>query len=98
MAEHQYAAGQHVDRGSLLFKEGRHDEAEAEFRQAIAANPWNATAHANIGVVMLRRDRLEDAIRWFEKALEIDPQVAGVREMLARKRAELARRGPAGAP
>jgi WD40 repeat protein/tetratricopeptide (TPR) repeat protein len=97
MWRHQEEASQHVDQGGLLFRQGRYDDAEQEFRTAIETNPWNATAHANIGMVMLRRDRLAEAIRCFERALEIDPRVAGVREMLAAQRAELARRTRAAA-
>jgi len=82
----------HVDRGSLLFKAGRLDEAEGEFRRAIDANPWNATAYGNLGVVMLHRDQPDDALEWFEKALEIDPAVPGVKEMVSKMRAERPRR------
>jgi tetratricopeptide (TPR) repeat protein/predicted RNA-binding Zn-ribbon protein involved in translation (DUF1610 family) len=93
MQMRQEGAMRHVDRGSLLFKQGDLDAAEAEFRLAIETNPWNATAHANLGVVMLRRDRLEEAIDRWEQALEIDPEVEGVRGMVDRKKAELAARG-----
>jgi WD40 repeat protein len=96
MQMRQQSASRHVDRGGQLFQQGRADEAEAEFREAMKANPWNATAHGNLGVVMLRRGRLEDAIRLFERAVDIDPRVAGGNEMLAKARAELAKRRKSG--
>jgi WD40 repeat protein len=93
MRMRQRRASLHVDRGGMLFQQGRHKEAEEEFGKAIEANPWNATVHGNMGVLMLRRGDLEEAVRWFEKAVEIDPRMPGGQEILAQTRAELAQRG-----
>lgn len=87
----QQLSGQHVDQGGRLFQQGLADEALQEFKRSIEANPWNATAHGNIGVIFLRRDQLREALRWFERALEIDPTVPGAREMVERIRSQ--RRG-----
>jgi tetratricopeptide (TPR) repeat protein len=86
----QQLSSQHVDHGSRLFMQGLIDEALQEFEKAIEINPFNATAHGNIGVIYLRRGKPKDALRWYERALEIDPEVAGAKEMVERVRAQLA--------
>jgi WD40 repeat protein/tetratricopeptide (TPR) repeat protein len=95
MQMRQARASELVDRGALLFQSGRLDEAEATFRQAVEANPWNATAHGNLAVVLLRRGRKAEALEGFEKAVSIDPAVPGGREMVERLRAELPPLAPA---
>lgn len=72
---------QHTDQGAKLFQQGLADEALQEFHKAIETNRWNATAHGNIGIVYLRRGDPREALRWFEMALEIDPEVAGAKKM-----------------
>ena len=69
MQDRQYQASQLVDQGAELCRRNKFNKAEAEFHKAIEVNPWNATAHANIGLVMFRENRLEEAIRWWDKAL-----------------------------
>ncbi len=96
MRDRQRRSSQHVDRGGTLFQQGRHDEAEAEFRQAIEINPWNATAHGNIGVIFLRRGEPREAIRWLERALELNPRVPGGRECLEMAKNMLADLGGGG--
>lgn len=92
MQMRQARAAELVDRGALQFQSGDLDAAEATLRQAAEANPWNATACGNLGVVLLHRGQKAEALEWFEKAVGIDPEVAGGREMVARLRAELPRR------
>lgn len=86
----QQISQQHVDQGGRLFQQGLADEALREFQLAIEANPFNATAHGNIGVVFMRRAEPGEAFEWFERALEIDPNVPGGKEMLdeARRQAD----------
>jgi WD40 repeat protein/tetratricopeptide (TPR) repeat protein/predicted RNA-binding Zn-ribbon protein involved in translation (DUF1610 family) len=90
MQMRQAKASELVDRGALLFQSGKLDEAESTLREAVEANPWNATAHGNLGVVLLHRDRRAEALEWFEKAVGIDPDVPGGRAMVDRLRAEVA--------
>jgi Tfp pilus assembly protein PilF len=82
MYARQKRSQQHVDRGGRLFQQGMHDEAFQEFQKAVEANPWNATAHGNIGVIFLRRGEPETALHWFKQAIEIDPNVPGGKAML----------------
>jgi tetratricopeptide (TPR) repeat protein len=90
MHGHQKLSQQHVDHGSRLFQQGLLDEALEEFGKALEANPWNATATGNTGVVFLRKGRPEEALKWFERALEIDPHVPGARQMAETARNQLA--------
>lgn len=78
----QQRSMQHVDQGGRLFKQGLADEAVDEFERAIEADRWNATAHGNIGVIHLRAGDPAEALRWFERALEIDPRLPGGKEMV----------------
>jgi tetratricopeptide (TPR) repeat protein len=82
MQGYQMLSQQHVDQGARLFKQGFFDQAQKEFLKSIEANPWNATAHGNIGMVLLRKNRPREAIKWFKKALKIDPRVPGGKEMI----------------
>ena len=57
----------------LLYKDGRVDEAMAEFQSALKINPRNAEALANIGRVFSRIGRMDEAIVQYQKALEFKP-------------------------
>lgn len=80
-----------VNRATLRFRAGDVEEAEALFREAVEVNPWNATACGNLGVVLARRGETAEALTWVEKAVGIDPQVPGGRQMLDRLRREVGR-------
>lgn len=84
----QGEAKEHNDRGGQYFQQGRYKEAEAEFRKAIEANPFNATANGNLGNALYKQGQLEEAITWLEKALSINPRLGGVPEALAKYKAE----------
>ena len=71
-----------VNEGAALFMEGNYSEAEIKFKEAIAQNPNNAVAHANFGNIYFKRKNFKEAILWLEKALTLDPQIAGVTECL----------------
>ncbi|MEU6231243.1 tetratricopeptide repeat protein [Streptomyces sp. NPDC047042] len=66
----------HVSRGATLANRGQHEEALEEYGKAIQANPWNATAHQNVGTAMWRLGDLTEALRWYEEALRLDPRRA----------------------
>ena len=87
--QRQAEAARLVDRGAQLIMAGDYDGAETALSQALAVNPMNATAHANMGGLHLRRGLPEQAIPWLEKALEINPRLEGVQEALAGARASL---------
>jgi protein O-GlcNAc transferase len=66
----------HKARGNALFAEGRHAEAAVCFRDAIAANPLNAPAYFNLGLVLREQGFADEAAASFGEAARIDPQMA----------------------
>ncbi len=56
--------------------------AEIAFREAIAARPGYAVAHANLAEVLLRKGARDEAIEHLRRAVEIDPGYAKAREKL----------------
>ncbi|HEY5677731.1 MAG TPA: DnaJ domain-containing protein, partial [Myxococcales bacterium] len=71
-------------KGEALFRAGRWEEAEAQFRQAIALNDTEAEFHAYLGMAMFRRSgRPEDGLQHAEKALEMDGRLHSATLFLA---------------
>jgi len=60
--------------GADLLKQGRLDEAIAEFERAVQADPDYAAAYFNLAYAYERRDRSDDAIAQYKKALQLDPK------------------------
>lgn len=59
--------------GSLSLMQGRIDEAEKAFKRVIAVSPDFSAALAGLGQVAVRRNKMEDAVSWYDKALEKEP-------------------------
>jgi len=68
--------------GSALVQAGRPDEAEAFYRQAIAARPDIAQAYCNLAVTIARQGRAAEAIRLLEQAIAVEPGNAQARKYL----------------
>jgi len=61
-------------RGAMLEKQKKYAAAEAEFRKVIAMNPQSASALNYLGYMLAdRNQKLEEALGFIRKALEIDP-------------------------
>ncbi len=52
---------------------GRIDQAEALYRQILAAEPANAAVCSALGKIYYSQEKHEQAIRYLEKAVELDP-------------------------
>ena len=85
----------HLDAGIAHEREGRLEEAAAEFRAAIAINPDNAVAHYDLGQVLSRLGKLEEAAAGFDESLRLRPEDAGARYALAHVRFRQGRTGEA---
>ena len=63
-------------RGEILFKSGRWEDAEGQFREAISLNHTEAEFHAFLGMAMFKRSgKPEEALPHVHKALEMDPRL-----------------------
>ncbi len=65
-----------VNLGGLYFKEGKLDQAVAEFQEALRVAPNCAIARNDWGLVLLRQDALDAAREQFETAVRVDPDYA----------------------
>jgi peptidoglycan/xylan/chitin deacetylase (PgdA/CDA1 family)/uncharacterized caspase-like protein len=61
-----------IDRGTVLFREKRYEEALAEFEEAARLDPRSALAANNVGFTHYRLGDMEKAVSWFEKTLALD--------------------------
>jgi len=57
---------------------GDYAKAEQGFRALIKIDPRSAAAYSNLGVVYLRTNRLDSAIKSFEAAHKLAPQSVGI--------------------
>ena len=62
-----------VKLGRELAKQGKLDEALAEFEAAVKLDPNSKVAHLALGRVKARQENLDDALREFKEVLRIDP-------------------------
>ncbi len=62
------------ERGRGQYEQGQLDEAIDSFREAIAARPEHADAHAFLGRALHDKDDVDRAIASYRKAIELHPQ------------------------
>ena len=67
-------AGESVAKAVQLYNEGKVEEAVAEAKRLIEANPKNATAHSSLGYFLLEERRFDEAVEPMMRALELNPQ------------------------
>ena len=75
-----------IDRLAMArFQEKRYEEAHALYRMLAELTPDSAQTHSNLGATLYYLGRSEDALRSFERALSLDPDLetarAGVRAL-----------------
>ena len=66
----------HSNLGNTLQAQGRLDDAEASYREAITLKPDYAEAHSNLGVTLQDLGRLDDAETSYRKAIALKPGYA----------------------
>ncbi len=62
-----------LERGLLLFQQSRHELAEAELRQALAAEPHDSYAHALLGLCLAEREKFKEATDEVRQAIHLGP-------------------------
>lgn len=75
-------------KGELLFKAGKFEDAEGLFREAVALNHTEAEFHAYLGAASLRRGKPIEAQAAIDKALELDPRLLSAQVFLAALKAD----------
>ena len=65
-----------VSKGIAYEKLGDPDGERSAYLGAIAANPWNALAHFNLGNVYYKAKQYDQAIVQYRRAVEIEPNLA----------------------
>jgi tetratricopeptide (TPR) repeat protein len=68
--------------GQALFKQGRIDEAIAEYEKAITLDSTLDAARLGLGEALVQKGRFDDAIAQFAKVLELDPENSAARLQL----------------
>ncbi|MFB3923787.1 MAG: tetratricopeptide repeat protein [Terriglobia bacterium] len=64
----------HFVLGSIYERQKKYDLAEEQFRQVLATNPLNAAASNYLGYMLADRGvRLEESVKYIQKALELEP-------------------------
>ena len=69
--------------GSVLFQQGRTDEAMAQWQKALATQPNDAGFHTALGTAFLKKGFQKDAIAEYEHAIRIFPRDFVARNNLA---------------
>ncbi len=59
--------------GVSFFQHGYLEQAEASFKQVIAAKPGNPEAHYNLGTLYLRRNDFQNARQYLEQTVKLRP-------------------------
>lgn len=65
-----------LERGDGALAARRYEEAEREFRQALALNPQEARAYLGLGNIRLVQGQHEQGVEAFRQAIRIDPNLA----------------------
>src|SRR5262249_693859 len=66
-----------------VFYAGKFSEREKLHSEIVAQNPKNHSATVQLGRIALLSNRLDDAQKWFEKALALQPDDTDVKVMLS---------------
>lgn len=72
-----------IDSAGLLFQAGKFAEAGKLYSQIVAQNPKDYSATLQLGRIALLSNRLDDAQKWLEKAVTLQPGESDPKVMLA---------------
>ena len=66
-------AAQHLSFGARYLKSKQYEDAETQFLKSFGFNPKRATTARYLGRLYEEIEKYEDAIQWFQKAIELEP-------------------------
>ncbi len=72
-----------IESANHLFKAGKFAEAGKLYSQIVAQNPKDFSAILGLGRIALLSNRLDDAQKWFERGMVLQPKDADAKVMLA---------------
>jgi tetratricopeptide (TPR) repeat protein len=73
----------HLDRASAYTLKGQPEQAIAEYKAAIRANPRYPETYAELGSLLVTQGEFDDAIANYRKAIALNPSFAELRRTLA---------------
>jgi Flp pilus assembly protein TadD len=79
-----------IDRGVVLFLQGETNEAVRTFLAAIALDPRRADAYLDLGAAYEKQGNIREALRAYQNGADLKEVKEGMRDMLLKKRDELA--------
>ena len=68
--------------GNALVKDGKFDEAIAQYRKVLEINPGSAETHNDLGGALFSQAHIDEAVAQYRKALEIEPDFMEARNNL----------------
>ena len=68
--------------GYCFYRSGEHIKAIHAFEQAISIDPGSAIDYANIASNLCKLDIKDAAIRWYEMALDLDPDLTWAKDKM----------------
>ena len=69
-------ADAHLNKGSVLQKNGEFDAAMESFNKALSINPYHSIAHFNMGNALNEKSELDASVESYKKAIKIKPDYA----------------------
>jgi tetratricopeptide (TPR) repeat protein len=76
-------------RATLYYLMGRFDESIADVQRTLALEPRHFGALSGMGLIYSALEDEEAALAWFEKALEVNPHMEGIRQRVEDLREKL---------
>jgi tetratricopeptide (TPR) repeat protein len=68
-----HSASSYVEKGKKFFAEGRYQDAELQYRNAINKDPRYAEAYYQMGLLEMREAHLQTAYEWLKHSVELNP-------------------------
>lgn len=68
-----------IEAGARLFREQKLAEAKMQFALAIRTNPSSGVAAFHLGRIAIAHENAEEAVKWLEKAVALEPRNASYR-------------------